>query len=246
MSSESSRAVLITGGTSGIGQALVKAYTARTYSVTFQYHKNEAAAKLLAEQFGATAVQADFAELPKPIDGQFDIVVNNAAIPAGNELVHHTDMFFWQKTMNVNVTAAFVMAGAAIPHMLEQQWGRIINIASVYALTSAPGRSSYVASKHALLGLTRSIAREYAAQNITCNAICPGAVDTEQLGKKIAATSGRRGVTRGDVLKEYISQIPAGRLAQPTDIAEMAVYLCTEQAAYVNGTSMVVDGGRLA
>jgi 3-hydroxybutyrate dehydrogenase len=129
--------------------------------------------------------------------------------------------------------------------MLRRGWGRIINVGSVYSLRAATHRAPYVASKHALTGLTRALALEYATAGVTCNEICPSAVDSEMINRIAHTRAGLRGTTVDSVLDEYRTMNPFGRMATAGEVASMVLYLAGPEAGFVNGASIPVDGGQI-
>jgi 3-oxoacyl-[acyl-carrier protein] reductase len=130
----------------------------------------------------------------------------------------------------INATAPFLLIRAVLPAMVRARFGRIVNISSVFGVTSGVGSAAYTAAKHALVGLTRAVAAEYAAQGVTCNAVCPGVCETEM-------TAGLRADARLN------DRIPAGRPGRPDEIAGMVTWLCSARSSYVNGAALLVDGG---
>jgi 3-oxoacyl-[acyl-carrier protein] reductase len=163
--------------------------------------------------------------------GRLDIVINNAGIARDNLLLRVSDEDI-QKTFAVNVTGAINCARSSIKIMMRARTGRIINLASVVAELGNPGQSVYSASKAALIGLTKTLAREYASRGITVNAVAPGFIDTD-MTKNLPA----------DAKKFMLEQIPLGRMGQPEDVAAAVVFLCSDEASYVTGQVLRVNGG---
>lgn len=170
--------------------------------------------------------------------GRLDCAVNNAGITAPGGLVHDIDPADWERQLAVNLTGTFLCLRAELPVMRAQRAGSIVNVASGAGLIGAPGLAHYCASKHGLLGLTRTAALENAALGVRVNALCPGATDTPML----RAAMDRSEETRRMIL----ASLPSGRLGTPGEVAEAAVWLCSERASYVSGESLIVDGGALA
>ena len=163
--------------------------------------------------------------------GRLDILVNNAGIARDNLLLRVSDDDI-QKTFAVNVTGAINCARSAVKIMMRARTGRIINLASVVAELGNPGQTVYSASKAALIGLTKTLAREYASRGITVNAVAPGFIDTD-MTKNLPA----------DAKKYMLEQIPLGRMGQPDDVAAAVLFLCTDEAAYITGQVLRVNGG---
>jgi 3-hydroxybutyrate dehydrogenase len=240
------RRVLITGGTGSLGEAMVIAFAHRGHQVTLQYRNSDDTAERLEKEYGATALRMDFSA-PFTVDlMDFDVLVNCAGINESEDPTHGIDPMIWYRMLAVNLTAPFLLAQAVLPGMVERGWGRIVNVGSIYSLRGAPSRAAYVASKHGLSGLTKTIANEYAHHGITCNEICPAAVESRMITRIAHDRAIRQGRPVSDVLDDYRHNTPAGRMALPEEVAALAVFLCTEEAGYINGSSITVDGGALA
>ena len=148
--------VLITGGTGSVGKALVEAFATKGHRVTFQYRRETSIAKRLEKRFRAESIQLDFEEeflLPK-VD--FDVVINNAGINISDVVAHEVDITDWNRTLRVNLTAPFLIVRQCLPSMIGKQWGRIINISSIYGLRAVEGNFPYTVSKHGLAGFTKT------------------------------------------------------------------------------------------
>jgi len=163
--------------------------------------------------------------------GRLDIVVNNAGIARDNLLLRVSDEDI-QKTFSVNVTGAINCARSAVRLMMRAKTGRIINLASVVAELGNPGQSVYSASKAALIGLTKTLAREYASRGITVNAVAPGFIDTD-MTKNLPE----------DAKKYMLEQIPLARIGKPEDVAAAVLFLCSDEASYITGQVLRVNGG---
>lgn len=248
---------LITGGGRGIGRAIAHSFAregarvavaARTESEV----KNVAAE--LKEQVGseALALTCDvsdvdsvahmFALVAEQLGSPPDILVNNAGI-AESAPIAKTDDALWHRHLAINLTGSFYCTRAALPAMLERGWGRIINIASIAGKTGAPYVAAYSASKHGVLGLTRSAALEVAAKGITVNAICPGYVDTDMTTRgleNIAARTGRSTEEGLDIIKRMS---PQNRLITSEEVAALALLLASEEGRGINGQAINIDGG---
>lgn len=171
------------------------------------------------------------------------ILVNNAGAPHGDDRAFFLNVpsDAWNVQIDVNLTGTFLMTRAAIPHMIASGYGRVVNISSVAGLIGGPNRAAYSASKAGILGLTRALAAELAAQSVTVNAICPGAIATARALSTARRGAGEAGVERA--LAERAASIPVGRLGTPEDIAAAVAYLASRDAGFVTGQTLVVDGG---
>jgi NAD(P)-dependent dehydrogenase (short-subunit alcohol dehydrogenase family) len=251
------RTALVTGGGRGIGRAVALALAregARVAVTARTADELEEVVKTAAGQGGrVTALTADLADLDgarglfpqaKAILGPIEILVNNAGIGSSADprpLVEFDDAF-WELTLRLNLTAPYLLTKAVLPDMLQRQWGRIINIASINSKMASLYAAAYTASKHGLLGLTRATALEVAANGITVNAICPGPVRTRMNDKRVDYDARRRGVTFDE---QAASMTPMGRRLEPDEVAPLAVYLASEEAAMVTGQAINVCGGIL-
>jgi 3-oxoacyl-[acyl-carrier protein] reductase len=238
----SGKTALITGASGGIGGAIAKALHGQGAAVVLSGTRVEALEALKAE-LGARAfiVQANLADtasveaLPKAAEDAagagVDILVNNAGITKDNLFMRMKDEE-WDQVIAVNLTAAFRLSRAVLRGMMKKRWGRIIQISSVVGATGNPGQGNYAAAKAGLVGMTKSLAAEVASRNITVNAVAPGFIQTAMT----AALT--------DQQKEMISQrIPAGRMGSPEEIAAAVTYLASQEAAYVTGETIHVNGG---
>ncbi len=240
------RKALVTGGTGSIGAAIIEALTARGFEVAFQFHRGADAAAALEQKTGATGFALDLNgpfELP---DSEQHVLVNAAAILLTKTLAHEVPEQELLDTVTINLLAPFRACQQCLPFMMEQKYGRIVNIGSIYAERGCSDNSSYNVSKHGVLGLTRSLAHEYASYNIAVNQIDPSAVESEMMNR-IAASNVERG--RAESVESYLDDvrkaIPAGRMADPKDIADGVVYL-VEQSGFTTGATLPIDGGLIA
>ncbi len=244
---------LITGGASGIGLATAQLLYQRGARVAIvDVQSGEGANALLSlndKDKRAVFIEANLAiaaEAERVVAesvqafGQINSVVNSAGIQRyGN--AEQTSAGLWQEVMAVNLTAAFLISRAAIPHLRQSGGGSIVNVGSVQSHASQRGAVAYVTSKHALLGLTRAMAVDYAAERIRVNCVCPGTVDTPMF-----RWSASLDANPDSVVKACESMHPIGRLAQPQEVAEVIAFLLTGGASFVTGTAIDVDGGLLA
>ena len=239
---------LVTGSTSGIGLAIARALAAEGAEVVLSGFGEADAIAALCAELGARHVPADLArrdgvEALLAGAGAVDVLVNNA----GMQHVAPVEAFpvdKWDQIIALNLTAAFDACRLAIPHMKAAGWGRIINTASAHSLTASPFKSAYVAAKHGLAGLTKTLALELATHNITANCISPGYVWTPLVENQIPGTMEARGLTREQVINDVLLQRqPTKQFVQPADIGEMAVFLCRDAAAQITGANISMDGG---
>ena len=240
------RAVLITGGTGSVGESLVEVFAGKGCRVSFLYHRSESQAHTLAEKFGATPIQED---LSRPIDlanKEVDILINNAAINETSDLTMDLPLEDWDRTIALNLTAPFLLIQQCLPHMVHENWGRIVNISSIYGLRAVETRLPYTVSKHGLSGLTKTVARECGEHGITCNEICPGPIKSRLLDRIGAKSAAARGMKLKDYMREVEEELPTGNLVLPSEVAQMALWLTSEDCQSVNGSSIVIDGGMIA
>jgi 3-hydroxybutyrate dehydrogenase len=252
------KTAIVTGSTSGIGLAYAKVFAAEGAHVVINgfgdaadVEKERAA---LAATSGATALY-DAADMTRPDQiaalveravaetGGADIVVNNAGI----QHVARIEDFPPEKMdaiIAINLTSAWHMMRAAVPHMKRKGWGRIISTASAHSLVASPNKSAYVMAKHGLAGLTKTIALETATDGITVNCISPGYVWTPLVEKQIPDTMASRGMTRDQVLNDVLlSAQPTREFVTPEQVAALALFLCRDEAKAITGANLSVDGG---
>jgi 3-oxoacyl-[acyl-carrier protein] reductase len=250
MSSHNKRAI-VTGGSRGIGKAIVKELAAKSCSgilfsdIVFIDNSWEECAKEIESEIGNSDIKiigfkanaSSFEDAQATIDnaiehlGGVDILINNAGITRDNLLLRMTENDF-DSVINVNLKSVFNYTKAVLKPMIKQKYGRIVNIASVVGLIGNAGQSNYSASKAGVIGFTKSMARELASRNITVNAIAPGFIETEMTAKL-------NDIQRDALLKN----VPMGRLGTPEDIAKAVGFLCSEDANYITGQVITVDGG---
>lgn len=242
----SKRHVLVTGGTGSVGRALVEAFSRNGDLVSFQYNTNEATATKLRDSLHSTPIQMDFATSATLPHADFDVVVNNAGVNISKQLSQDVTRANWDRTFLINVTVPFLLTQQCLPYMLSKGWGRIINVSSIYGLRGVETNLPYTASKHALSGLTKTIAKEYAEHGITCNEICPGPIESDMMSRISTERARLDGISPEAYLSEVCDEIPAGRMADPAEIASLALFLASPEAAYVTGASIPIDGGMIA
>jgi NAD(P)-dependent dehydrogenase (short-subunit alcohol dehydrogenase family) len=234
---------LVTGGVRGIGLAICKRLIRRGVLVTAGYSRNEQAAHEFLEAHqgqGAGVAQGNIAHPPdcervvrELIDqhGRLDVVVNNAGITV-DRTVRKMAPEEWAHVIEVNLNGAFYMSSAALQHMIDQGYGRIVNISSVIGETGNIGQANYAAAKSGIFGLTMSLALESANKGITVNCVAPGFIATEM----VAALPEH-------ALDKVIAQIPAGRLGEPDEVARVVEFLADPDSRYITGAVFSVNGG---
>ncbi len=238
------KTALVTGAAQGIGMAIAVALAKAGADIAVSDVNGEKASETAREieslgvkAFSITGNVADMGQAAAMVDeavskfGKLDILVNNAGITRDN-LIMRMKEEEWDLVINVNLKGSFNCAKAAIKHMSKARRGTIINIASIVGAMGNAGQANYVASKAGLIGLTKTIAREYASRNITANAVAPGFIDT-------AMTQALPEKVREELLK----QVPLGRLGTPEDVAAAVKFLASDAAAYVTGQVIHVNGG---
>lgn len=232
--------VLITGGSRGIGRALVEAFSKSGYNVAFTYNNSEAEALKLQEVFSTFAFKADSrkeAEVLAAVKaarealGSIDILINNAGISSFSLFTDLT-LEEWNDTFAVNVGGAFLYTKAVLPDMISKKWGRIINLSSIWGLVGSSCEVHYSASKAALIGMTRALARELGPSNITVNAIAPGLIDTD-MNKSLS----------DEDKALFAEDTPLGRAGRPEEIAKAALFLASDAADFITGDVLNVSGG---
>jgi 3-oxoacyl-[acyl-carrier protein] reductase len=238
------KVALVTGGSRGIGRSIALALGAHGAQVAVNYASNESAADTVVAELGgadrAIKLQGDISDVtsgPALVEetvkafGRIDILVNNAGITA-DDLILRMSEEEWDSVIDTNLKGTFSVTKAAVRPMVRQRFGRIISVSSVAGLVGNPGQANYAAAKAGMIGFTKSIAKEVASRNITANVIAPGFIDTEMTASLT------------DAQKEQIAQMIAlGRTGTPDDIAPAAVFLASNEAAYVTGHVLTVDGG---
>ena len=237
----SGRTALVTGASGGIGAAIARGLHAQGAIVTLSGTRRDALDALAAELSDRvhviTATLTDRASIDRLIAGAetamggLDILVNNAGITKDSLLMRMKDAD-WDDVIAVNLTAPFLLSRAAVKGMVKRRFGRIVNITSVVGIAGNAGQANYCASKAGIIGMSKALASEVASRNITVNCVAPGFIET--------AMTGELGEKRTESI---LSTIPAGRLGQPQEIAASVVYLASQEAAYVTGQTLHVNGG---
>ena len=239
---------IVTGSTSGIGLGIARALAAEGVDVLLNGFGDPGTLEALKKEFGGRYSAADMSK-PDEIAGMVkdvDILVNNAGI----QHVANVEDFppeRWDAVLAVNLSAAFHAIRAALPHMKSRNWGRIINISSVHGLVASAGKAAYVAAKHGLIGLTKVVALETARTGITCNAICPGWVDTPIVRRQVEDRAAREGVSTDAAQAKLLGEKqPSLAFATPEQIGAAVVFLCSPAADQMRGAALNIDGGWLA
>lgn len=251
------RIALITGGGRGIGRAIAIAFAQEGAQVAVAartLEQVERVAREVANQFSTNAlpvvcdvsdvssVEKLFERVSEKFGRGPDIMVNNAGIAESAPLTK-TDDELWHRILAINLSGTFYCTRAALPQMIERSWGRIINVASIAGKTGAPYIAAYSASKHGVLGLTRSVAMEVAAKGITVNAICPGYVDTEMTTRGIENITKITKLTADEAMESIKKMSPQNRVIEPEEVAALALLLASEEGRGINGQAINVDGG---
>jgi len=238
------KVALVTGGSRGIGRAISLALAAHGARVAINYASNADAADAAVREVGgegaAIAIQGDVAKAAEAAAlvertiaafGRLDILINNAGV-TGDDLILRMSEEAWNKVIDTNLKGTFNVTKPALRAMVRQRWGRVISVSSVAGLVGNAGQANYSAAKAGIIGFTKAIAKEVASRNITANVIAPGFIDTEM-------TESLTDAQRAEIMK----MVAAGRTGTPQDIAPAAVFLASNEAAYISGHVLTVDGG---
>lgn len=254
MSALAGRHALVTGANRGIGAAIARRLARDGARVTLLVRRRVSAEALLAELPDGTAVvEADVTDEPALRQAcaaaahaaPVDLLINNAGA-AESAPFARTDRALLARMFAVNVEGAFVATQALLPGMLARRFGRVVNITSTAGLTGYPYVTAYVAAKHALVGLTRALAREVATSGVTVNAVCPGYTDTDLVAESVARIVERTGRAPDVARDALVASNPQRRLVRPDEVASAVAWLCHADSAAVTGQAIVVDGGELA
>ena len=236
---------LVTGGSRGIGRAIIEEFAKYGVNVVFTYQSSEKTANELSEKlsneevkvFSFKANASFYKDAEDSVNfcieklGGLDILVNNAGITKDNLLMRMTEEDF-DSVIDANLKSVFNYTKAAIKPFISQKKGKIINISSVVGIIGNPGQSNYVASKAGVIGFTKSIAKELASRNITCNAIAPGFIKTDMTEK-----------LNEKQIEAIMSNVPLKRMGEPKDVANAVLFLASDLSDYITGQVLVVDGG---
>ncbi len=252
------KSAIVTGSTSGIGLGIARAFAGVGMNVMLNGFGDAAEIEKtradLEKSFGVKVAYSG-ADMTKPADiagmvaeaaktfGKVDVLVNNAGIQHV-EAVETFPVAKWDAIIAINLSAAFHAIRAVVPEMKARKWGRIINVASAHALVASPFKSAYVAAKHGVLGLTKTVALETAEHGITVNAICPGYVLTPLVQKQIPETAKARNLTEEQVIRDVLLHAqPTRKFVTTEEIGALAVFLCTGGGASITGAALPIEGG---
>ena len=246
------KVVVVTGASRGLGLGLTRAFAAEGCRVAMTA-RNQRRLDTAAAEIGGKILPLPcdvtrrdeverFAERIMTVWGASQILINNAGIARAMRFIDMSDEL-WHETLAVNLTGAYNCCRVFLPKMIQSKWGRIINIASTTAKVGYPHVSAYTASKHGLLGLTRSLALETAQSGVTVNAICPGYVDDERTRENARIMAHKTGKPVDDIIKFFTASSPQNRLIAPAEVASLALLIASEQLGGMTGQAINVDGG---
>lgn len=236
------RTALVTGGTRGIGEAISRALLKAGYKVAATYASRDDAAKTFSKETGIATYKwniADFEACQKGVEqvvndfgSTVDVLINNAGITR-DMAMHKMNYDAWETVIDTNLTSCFNMSRAVIEGMREKKFGRIVNISSVNGQLGQFGQTNYSSAKAGIFGFTKALARETAAKGITVNAVSPGYIETDMIK-----------TVREDIIKQIVSGIPVGRLGQPEEVARAVLFLTADEASFITGETISVNGGQ--
>ncbi|WP_042356274.1 3-oxoacyl-[acyl-carrier-protein] reductase [Bacillus rubiinfantis] len=241
------KTALVTGASRGIGREIALEFARQGANVVVNFAGSEAKANEVVDEIKALGMDAfaikcnvaDAAEVTEMVKaainhfGSLDILINNAGITRDNLLMRMKEEE-WDDVISINLKGVFLVTKAVTRQMMKQRKGRIINIASIVGVSGNPGQANYVAAKAGVIGLTKTTAKELASRNITVNAIAPGFITTDMTDK-----------LPEDIKAEMLKQIPLARLGEPKDVAKAAAFLASDDAAYITGQTVHIDGGMI-
>ena len=237
-----SRVALISGGTSGIGAAIARAFKAAGYKVAVNYVFTEDRAEAFRQETGILTLQWDVRDYDACVEGiakveqalgPVDVLVNNAGITR-DAMFHKMSPQQWREVIDTNLNGFFNMTHPVWPGMRERGFGRIVNISSINGQKGQAGQANYSAAKAGDIGFTKALAQEGASRNITVNAICPGYIGTEMV----------RAIPEAVLNERILPQIPVGRLGEPEEIARCVLFLASEEAGFITGSTLTANGGQ--
>lgn len=234
------KTALVTGASRGIGSEIARALASQGMRVIINYNKSRAKAEQLAAEIGGVAICADVSDesavsaMAAQIDAQLggvDVLVNNAGL-AMQKMLCDTTSADWDKIFGVNIRGAFLVTRAVMGNMVRKKYGRIVNISSIWGQEGASCEIAYSASKAALIGFTKGLAKELSLSGICVNCVAPGVIDTEM-----------NAIVDREILDVLAEEIPLGRLGSAKEAAAAAAFLCSEEAGYITGQVIGVNGG---
>ncbi len=254
----STKTALITGSTSGIGLEIAREFAKQGTNLVLNGFGNaqeiETLRAGLAKEHKIEVIYSP-ADISKPADmaqmialaeskfGGVDILVNNAGIQFVSP-IEEFPIEKWDSILSINLSGAFYATRLVVPYMRKKKWGRIINMSSAHGLVASPFKAAYVAAKHGLLGLTKTVALETAEAGITVNAICPGYVMTPLVQKQIPDTAKARGISEEAVIRDVILEAqPTKKFVEVSDVGALAVFLASDAASSITGAALSIDGG---
>jgi NAD(P)-dependent dehydrogenase (short-subunit alcohol dehydrogenase family) len=267
------RAAIVTGGASGLGRAIAMRFAQEGADVCIMSLSRERV-QLLPNELKYFAAQSEIADTHRAIlecgvrcvaldgdvskvedvermveqtreqFGRVDILVNNAATDVVHPVLNHNDAS-WKRVIDVNLLGPYYCTRAALPHMVENHWGRVISIASTSAHVGSAGYSAYSASKHGLLGFSRCLAIEVAPYNITSNTISPAFIETPSAPLHIGRAAEESNVSFDEMRQKFINDYPQKRFVKPEEIADLVAYLCREEAQAINGEDIRITTGAM-
>lgn len=248
---------LITGGGRGIGRAIALAFAregaqvavaartldqVRTVAEEIEKTFNSKTLALVCDVSDSANIERMFSDVRESFGRDVDIMVNNAGVAESATIAKTTDDL-WDKHISINLSGTFYCMRAALPPMLKNGWGRIINISSIAGKTGAPYISAYCASKHGVMGLTRALAMEVAPTGVTVNAICPGYVETDMVSQGIQRITSRTGLSAEQAVESLKKMSPQNRFVTTEEVAALALLLASEEGRGINGQGLNIDGG---
>lgn len=246
----SGRRAVVTGAASGIGAACARRLAAAGAEVVVVDLSGDAA-RAVADEVGGQALPLDLGDMaaveqasaPGGLLATADVLVNNAGLQHVSP-VEEFPVDRFALILRVMLEAPFRLSRAALPHMYAQGWGRLVHVSSVHGLRASPNKSAYVAAKHGVEGLSKTLALEGGGRGVTSNTVCPGYVRTALVEGQIAAQARTRGIPESEVVeKVMLADSAVKRMLEPAEVAEAVAYLCSPAASYSNGSSLVLDGG---